>query len=165
MNDFEPTIRRLHVVRTGQSALEFALVAPVLILLMLVVVDLGRFFYVDIAIHGAARAGAQYGSQSYASAADATGMANAATMDWNNSKLILTVTPTQCTCVAESTTVPVCPTSYCVDDTQATFVNVTTQVTYSAVITYLAIPTAALSFIGIPTSGVLSSQAIMQVHQ
>jgi Flp pilus assembly protein TadG len=155
----------LRVSQTGQSALEFALVAPVLILLMLVVVDFGRFFYVDIAVHSAARAGAQYGSQSYASAADATGMTNAANLDWNNSKLTLTVTPAQCTCVVGATTVAACPSSYCADDTQATFVNVTTQVTYSDVITYLAIPSSAISFIGISTSGRLSSQAVMQVHQ
>lgn len=148
----------------GQSAVELAVAVPTIALLLLAVVDFGRFFYVSIAVHSAARAGAQYGSQTLASAADSPGMTTAAQTDWNNSSMTLTVTPTQCTCVSGSS-VAVCPSNHCGDDPDATFVQVDTQVTVSSVINYLGIPTSAMNFLGLPTSGTITGQAIMQVQQ
>ena len=48
--------------RKGQSAVELAVVVPVLALLLVVVADFGRVFFVSVAVNNAARAGAQYGS-------------------------------------------------------------------------------------------------------
>lgn len=45
----------------GQSMTEFAIVAPVLILIILIIVDLGRITYAYSAVHNAAREGARYG--------------------------------------------------------------------------------------------------------
>ncbi|HTW87643.1 MAG TPA: TadE/TadG family type IV pilus assembly protein [Candidatus Binataceae bacterium] len=144
---------------------ELAVAVPAIALLLMVVVDFGRFFYMGIAVHSAARAGAQYGSQTLATAADTTGMTNAATTDWNNSSLGLTVTPSQCTCVSSSSNVSACPSNYCGDDAQATFVEVNTQVPVSSVIAFLGIPSSVMTFLGLPTSGNFTSQAIMQVQQ
>jgi Flp pilus assembly protein TadG len=47
--------------RPGAAAVEFALILPVLALLVLGCVDLGRFAYNYIAVQNAARAGAAYG--------------------------------------------------------------------------------------------------------
>jgi len=148
----------------GQSATELAAAVPVIAILLLAVVDFGRFFYVSMAVHGAARAGAQYGSQTLATAADTAGMRTAANADWNNSSLGLTVTPSQCTCISGSS-VAVCPANHCADDAHATFVQVDTVVPVSSVIAYLGIPSSVMSFIGLPTSGNLSGEAIMQVQQ
>ena len=137
---------------------------PLIALLLLAVVDFGRFFYVSMAVHGAARAGAQYGSQTLATAADTAGMRSAASADWNNSSLGLTVSPSQCTCVSGSH-VAACPADHCGDDANATFVQVDTQVPVSSVIAYLGIPSSVMSLLGLPTSGNLSGEAIMQVQQ
>lgn len=155
-----------YVFRHGQSAVELAFAAPILVMLLLLIVDFGRFYYITIAVVSAARAGAQYGSQTLATAADNTGMANAAKTDWNNSSLALTVTPAQCTCVSSTNVTACTPTpDFCADDAQATFVQVKTKVTITAVMTYLGIPTSVMSFIGVPTTGVLSNVATMQVQQ
>ncbi len=54
--------RRRHA--RGQSAVELALVTPIMIVLLLVAADFGRVFYTSIAVNNAARARpAQYGSR------------------------------------------------------------------------------------------------------
>jgi len=67
--------------KRGQAAVEMALVAPILILVLLAVVDVGRAMYFYIGVVEAARAGAQYGAQSLATAPDTKGMVAAATND------------------------------------------------------------------------------------
>jgi Flp pilus assembly protein TadG len=48
--------------RRGAAAVEFAIILPLLILLVLGCVDFGRFAYTFIAVTNAARAGAEYAS-------------------------------------------------------------------------------------------------------
>jgi len=139
--------------RRGQSAVELALAVPVLVLLLVIGSDYSRIFYVSVAVNSAARAGAQYGSQTVITAADSTGMIAAAKTDGAN-LLSLTATASQCTC-ASSTTVAACPTSYCTNAPQATFVEVDTQSVFNTILNYP----------GIPTSTTLSGKAIMQVQQ
>lgn len=55
---FYPSESREH----GQSLVEFGLALPVLILVLVAVVDLGRAFYTYVAITNAAREGARYGA-------------------------------------------------------------------------------------------------------
>jgi Flp pilus assembly protein TadG len=50
-------------VRRGQALVEFALVAPVMLLLLLVAVDFGRVFFSYIAVNNAAREGALYAAE------------------------------------------------------------------------------------------------------
>ena len=47
----------------GQSLAEFAITLPVLLLLLLGVLDLGRLFFAYIAVNNAAREGARYGAE------------------------------------------------------------------------------------------------------
>src|ERR1700730_5920845 len=65
----------------GQSLVELAFVLPVLLLLLVGIIEIGRFAYYSILVSNAARAGAQYGAQSLAAAADTTGTSNAGTND------------------------------------------------------------------------------------
>lgn len=51
-----------HLRRRGVSAVEFALVLPVLLILVGGAVDFGRCFYTHIAVTNAARAGAEFAS-------------------------------------------------------------------------------------------------------
>jgi len=57
--------------RRGQALVEFALVLPVFLLLLLIAVDFGRLFFSYIEINNAAREGASYAAQS---PTDATGI-------------------------------------------------------------------------------------------
>ena len=66
---------------SGQSIVEFAVAVGVLTLLLVVVADFARVFYESVGLQNAARAGAQYGSQSVITAADVNGMEAAATLD------------------------------------------------------------------------------------
>src|SRR4029077_3574149 len=63
----------------GQSMVELAIVVPVLALLLVASADFARVFYFSITVNNAARAGAQYGSQTLATAADTNGMKSAET--------------------------------------------------------------------------------------
>jgi Flp pilus assembly protein TadG len=60
---------------------EFALVAPVLLFLLVGLVDVGRYTYDGILAASAARAGVQYGTQNVSTAADVAGIKNAALQD------------------------------------------------------------------------------------
>ena len=61
--------------------IEFALILPVLALLLIGVIEIGRFTYFSVLAANAARAGAQYGAQGPTTAGDSTGMIAAATQD------------------------------------------------------------------------------------
>jgi len=65
----------------GSSMLEFALVLPVLLLLLIGLIDLGRAAYLGIQASNAARAGAQYGSQNISTVSDTAGMNTAIAAD------------------------------------------------------------------------------------
>lgn len=91
-------LRATHGQR-GTALVEFAIVLPVLILLLLGVVEIGRYAYFSILVGNAARAGVQYGAQNSVTAYDTLGMTAAAQADGYNSISSLTVTPTNfCQC-------------------------------------------------------------------
>ena len=58
-----------------------AMLTPVLILLALGIIEIGRYAELSIVVANAARAGVQYGAQNLATAADNTGIQNAALND------------------------------------------------------------------------------------
>jgi len=137
----------------GQSALELAIAIPLMIFMLMAAADFARVFFVRVAVNGAARAGAQYGSQSVVTAADATGMIAAAKTGASNLSG-LSAAADQCTCERTSS-VSSCPPSYCTNSPQATYVEVDTQAPFHTVMTYP----------GITSSFTLTGKAIMQVQQ
>lgn len=70
--------------QSGQAMLELAIVTPLLLLLSIGVIELGRFAYIGILVGNAARAGADYGAQSLAQSVDTVGIQTAAQNDYNN---------------------------------------------------------------------------------
>lgn len=58
----------------GASIIEFAIVLPILALLLVGIIDLGRWAYYSVVAANSARAGAQYGAQDATHASDTTGM-------------------------------------------------------------------------------------------
>lgn len=76
-----PPLKKRLRSQLGNAIVEFAVLAPVLILLTLGTVELGRYAYFAILVSNAAQAGASYGSLNLDTARDSTGMANAIAAD------------------------------------------------------------------------------------
>jgi Flp pilus assembly protein TadG len=66
---------------SGTSMVEFALVLPVFLFLLIGMIETGRYMYLAILASHAARAAVQYGAQSTFTAVDTAGMINAAVQD------------------------------------------------------------------------------------
>jgi Flp pilus assembly protein TadG len=146
--------RRARWLAGGQAAAEFGGALLVLVPLLLAAADFGRLYYTSVTLQDAARAGAQYGSQSVTTAADTAGIKAAATADASNISGI-SASASQCTC-ATGSNVTSCPTSYCSSaPTDATFVTVSTSATFNTIVNYP----------GIPSSVALTGQAVMMVEQ
>jgi len=75
---------RRRATQSGQALLEVALVTPMLLLLAVGIIEIGRYAYYSILVADAARAGAQYGAQNLATAADTAGIRTAAENDGQN---------------------------------------------------------------------------------
>ena len=83
---------------SGQTLLEVTLLLPVLLTLMLGVIEIGRYAYIQILVANAARAGAAYGAQNLAQSVDTAGIQTAADNDYqNNGEAVSTLTVTSLT--------------------------------------------------------------------
>ena len=151
-------VRRLS---KGQSAVELAFGVPLLVLLLLAVGDFARAFYLTMGVASAARAGVQYGAQSYVRAVDNAGMITAANNDAQNISG-LSVAPSHF-CVCDGSQCSPSQASACTVSCSAppstcsqpkVFVQVTTSATYNTLINYP----------GIPSSIPLSSTAVLQAQ-
>ncbi len=116
----------------------------VLVLLLLVALDFARLYYMSMAVTDAARAGAQYGAQNRAAAANVLGMEQAAC----NSMQDLGCTPgtnatatSFCQCSGTTTVVSCTSPPDCASYLQ-NFVKVTTSSTFHTVIPYPGIPSS-----------------------
>jgi Flp pilus assembly protein TadG len=134
----------------GQTVVEVALLLPILLLLLVGVIEIGRYAYFDILIANAARAGAQYGAQSLIQAADVAGIRTAAQ---NDGLAAMTITATQeCGCAAGA--LGGCPTG-AVCPQPLVYVQVTATDRYNSLFRYP----------GIPRSLTLTSTVTMRVSQ
>jgi Flp pilus assembly protein TadG len=125
----------------GQSLLELALVLPMLLLLLVGTIEIGRFAYYSIVVSNAARAGAQYGAQNLTAAADLAGMQTAANNDANIAGL--TVTPgVQCGCTGTTAGLSgTCPATLCVlPNHPLVYVQVTATRAVSSLFSYPGLP-------------------------
>ena len=80
-------MRRLTAVRSaddGTSLAEFALVTPLLFLVLMGIIEMGRWAAFDITVANAARAGATYGAQSATTPGDASDIESAVCSDAQN---------------------------------------------------------------------------------
>lgn len=69
---------------SGASVIEFAIVLPILALIAVGIIDVGRWAYYGIVAANSARAGAQYGAQDPTHAVDTTGMTAAVNSESGN---------------------------------------------------------------------------------
>ncbi|HEY4356968.1 MAG TPA: TadE/TadG family type IV pilus assembly protein [Acidobacteriaceae bacterium] len=139
----------LATVDQGSSLVEVAVVLPMLLLILIGVVDLGRYFYLANEVAGAAHSGAMYGSQH---ASDTTNMVNAAKLDAPNVSGLTVNATWGCECPdgtnasASCTATPSC----------------STNVIYYATVKASATYTALFPWQGLPSPLTLSSSATMR---
>jgi Flp pilus assembly protein TadG len=124
----------------GASAVELALALPLLAVVLLGTIDFGRLFYHAMAVTHAARAGAQYGSQSVGRAADHPGMQNAATTAAGDLGGGFSATATHfCTCYVPTTETSIGCTATCAGERRV-YTQVTGTATFSTLVNYPGIP-------------------------
>jgi|SRR5690348_1792498 len=136
----------------GQTLLEVALLTPLLLLLLLGVIEMGRYAYISILVSNAARAGTAYAAQSLPQSADTNGIQTAADNDFlknGQQASDLTVTSaTSCGCdsagtvaaagcaTATNPTAGTCPGG----GNWVVFVSVTASGTFNGLFSYPGIP-------------------------
>lgn len=122
----------------AQSLAEFALLLPVLGLLVLGVIDFGRAYYLSIEVNNAAYAGALYGASN---SSDTVGMQAAATAD--AADVPGGVNPQAsfgCECSDGSSPTPNCTTTPSCSTNVVNYVLVTTSATYNTMFPWPGIP-------------------------
>jgi len=139
---------RVRSAEKGQALLEMALILPFLILLVLGIIEVGRYAELSIDVANAARSAVQYGAQSLADAADATGMQNAVAPD---ARVALQLPPvTICYCNGS-----LCGGPCVAPSTEIVYLQVTATGTFAPLFTYP----------GLPSLSSISSTAQMRVAQ
>jgi Flp pilus assembly protein TadG len=144
----------------GQSLVEFAMIVPVMLLLLVGAIEIGRFAHYSILVSNAARAGAQYGALSLATAGDKNGIVNAALADGQSVQGLTIDTPAElcgCSAAIVGGTPPgtTCPATCTPPDHGLVYVQVTANGTFPSLFKYP----------GIPKSFTVSSTEKMRVAQ
>jgi Flp pilus assembly protein TadG len=123
----------------GVAAIEFAVMAASLVLMMVCVVDIGMGFYRKMQVQNAAQAGAQY---ALLYGFEASSIANAVTGATSFSGISASPAPTKyCGCASTSGITSLSCSSTCADgSTPATYVSVSAQGTYDTILPYPLIP-------------------------
>jgi Flp pilus assembly protein TadG len=150
--------------QSGQSLAEFAFVLPFLVALTIGAIEVGRYAYIAILVGNAARAGAAFGAQGLARAADSAGITTAANNDYLNNGPFTTTTAlgvsssTACYCDSGGLTTNLdCSVASCPfgGAHKLVVLSVTTSGTYTALFNYPVVP----------SSLTISNTAKMQVRQ
>jgi Flp pilus assembly protein TadG len=123
----------------GGSLVEFALVLPVLTLLLVGVIDFGRAYYLNVEVSNAAYTGAMYGTQNNT---DTTGMQNAATGDAVDVSGMTATASYGCECSDGSSPVVSCSTQPTCATNVVDYVQVTTSYTYKPMFPWPGIPSS-----------------------
>jgi Flp pilus assembly protein TadG len=136
----------------GAAAVEFGLLAPMLVAILLPMIDLGMGAYVKMRVQDAAEAGAQYALEhGYTSSSIQSAAQNATSLGAN-----VTVTPSEaCDCVSSGALSAATCGSTCSDgSTAGTYVTVSTESTY----------TMLLSYPGLTNPMTLTGNAIVRIN-
>jgi Flp pilus assembly protein TadG len=138
--DRVPLLRGILRSQSGQSLVELALLTPILLLLVIGTVDMGRYAYISIQVGNAARAGAAYGAQSPIKAADTTGIKSAALNDGENIPGLNVTSTFVCECDNGGAITSTACTSACTTGNEVTSVQVTASGSFSTLFNYPGIP-------------------------
>jgi len=143
---------RLWQDRTGVTAIEFAIIAPVMVLMFICMADLGLGVYTDMQVNNAAQYGTEYAlAKGYDSSAITTAVKNSSSL--SNA----TVSPTEfCGCPGSSGVITNSCNASCSDGggKSGTYVQVAVSSTY----------TTMLRYPGLPSSYSLSAQSTVRLQ-
>jgi TadE-like protein len=141
----------------GQSIAEFAMVLPLLLLLLVGTIEIGRFAYYGIEVQSAARAAVQYGVQSLAASKDTAGLQQAAHNDAPDITNLQVNPSNTCACSDSPGTFVGCPlkSTDCPAGHPVVFVQVDTSADISPLFNYP----------GISSKFKATGRAIMRVAQ
>jgi Flp pilus assembly protein TadG len=153
---FAAFYERLEALRegeTGLAAIEFGLIAPFLVLLVVAAVDLGTGIYKAMQAQNAAEAGAIYASKH---TVDLTGIAGAVVNATAAAGIAATPSPTQfCGCPTASGIATTSCASTCTDGSApGLYLRITAQVTHSPL----------LSMAGLVTPTAITGQAVIRIY-
>jgi len=148
-------ISLLGYATAGQSLVEFVLIVPLLVILLVGAIEIGRLAYYAIAVTNASRAAVQFGAQNYATAGNTTGIKQAAVDDFGSPML----SPDNVTKSFFYTWE---------DGTPADCDNIDCNATGNRFIPYLKVTTqlqlmSLIGFPGLPASFVLNGEADMRI--
>jgi len=137
-----PRVRRESSKEKGQAMIEFALLLPVLLVILLGIIEFGRAAFYAIEVADAARAGAQYGSQSLADAANVTNIMAAAQNNAQDMGGALTVSGnpiTTCVCPGSGGVAGSCAAAL-TGCYPLVYLTVTTSYTFTPLFNYPGLP-------------------------
>ncbi|RMD84018.1 MAG: hypothetical protein D6815_05130 [Candidatus Dadabacteria bacterium] len=128
----------------GAAVLEVAVMLPLLLLLLLGAIDLGRAAADALTIQSAAQAGAQYGAQDTLHAKDVAGIRKAVMEDLGDSSAAQSAKikiERYCNCLGENGTVD-CDTGTCADPSQTPrmYVRVSVRHNFKTLLKYPGLP-------------------------
>ena len=123
----------------GLSGIEFAIIAPVLILSFIATADFGLAIYAKMQVENAAQAGTEYAAKNGWTSSSVTSAVTSAT---SLSGLSATPAPSEfCGCPSTSgVTTATCNTNCASGAVAGTYVSASAQATYSTIISYPGIP-------------------------
>jgi len=137
----------------GQALIEAAISLPILALLLLGSAEFATLAYTSIEVSNAAMAGVQYGAQSATTAADTTGIQNAASNDASDISLGTTTATVSCICSNGSAST--CLRTDCSSSNIEEILTVKTQASF----------TPQIHVPGLSTTFALKGQAVQKVLQ
>jgi Flp pilus assembly protein TadG len=137
----------------GQSLVETALLLPLLVTILLGGAEVAQVAYAAIEVANAARAGAQYGTQTAGTVSDTAGIATAAANDAADITALTTTSSYSCICSNGSAST--CANTDCNNSHIEKILTVNTQATVNPL---FHIP-------GLPTTYTLKGQAIQKCVQ
>jgi Flp pilus assembly protein TadG len=125
--------------KSGNAAIEFALIVPILAAMLVAMTDLGVAIYEKMQIRAAADAGVQY---AVAKGWNSTAIQNAVTSATSMSGVSASPVPVQsCGCASGTTIAPAACGSVCASGAAAgTYVTVNAQVQYATLFDYPGLP-------------------------
>ncbi len=150
------TCRALRSADKGSALAEMAIIAPLLVLLLIGLMEVGRFGNYTILVGNAARAGVQYGAQNLITAADIAGMQTSALNDGQNVTGLTAAASNRCEC-ADGTASQCLPTD-CPNSHRIVFVQVITTGTMPSLTNYAGLPDSLRTI-------TVTGKAIMRVAQ
>jgi Flp pilus assembly protein TadG len=139
----------------GQSVAEIALLTPLLLLMLLGTIEIGRFAYYGIEVSSAARAAVQFGAQSLADSKDVAGITQAAKNDAPEVPSLQVIATDRCACSNTPSSFVGCPAFACAPGHALVFLQVDTSASIKPLFRYP----------GLPANFAAKGHAIMRVAQ